>query len=147
MAGLLVTLFAPTVATAGPFLTARLVGYEQKKLFIFTLLLFALSNLVAAGASNIWVMALARFIPALMLPVFWSPASDTRVVKAAEGRPALGASLNISGGNIGIALGAFTESRVIDLFGLASVGLAGAVIIVAAMAAALSLVTAPNRLP
>ncbi len=78
-AGLLVTLFALTVAAAGPFLTARLVGYERKKLFIFTLLLFALSNLVAAGASNIWVMALARFIPALILPVFWSLASDTAV--------------------------------------------------------------------
>src|SRR3981081_4448449 len=101
-AGLLVSLFALTVAAAGPFLTARLVGYERKKLFIFTLLLFALSNLV---------------------------------MKAAEGRPALGASLNISGGNIGIALGAFIGSRVIDLFGLASVSLAGAVIIVAAMAA------------
>ena len=53
------------MAAGGPFLTARLVGYERKKLFIFTLLLFALSNLIAAGASNIWVMALARFIPAL----------------------------------------------------------------------------------
>ncbi len=343
-AGLLVTLFALTVAVAGPFSTARLVGYERKKLFVVALLLFAFSNLVAAGASNIWVMALARFIPALMLPVFWSLASDTavqitgpekagkaismvgfgvvaatifgipigtlisnrfgwrsafavlavlalakvvslfiflpripgnqervpilqqlailrepkvlrhvflsllvfagmftsytyladileklagfdgatvgwilmgfggvglfgnwaggrlvdrhplgasvlfclplaigliamvpfikesfllalvlaalgicqaahftvshtRVMKAAEGRPALGASLNISGCNIGIALGAFIGSRMIDLFGLASVGLAGAVIIVAAMAATLSLVTTPHRLP
>jgi DHA1 family inner membrane transport protein len=335
-AGLLVTLFALTVAAAGPFLTARLVGYDRKRLFIFALLLFALSNLVAAGASNVWVMALARFLPALMLPVFWSLASDTavqitgpenagkaismvsfgvvaatifgipigtligdrfgwrsafavlamlalakavflfiflpilhqlailgqpkilghiflsllvfagmftsytyladileklagfdgatvgwilmgfggvglfgnwaggrlvdrhplgasalfclpltiglialvpfikesfvlalilavlgtcqaalftvshtRVMKAAEGRPALGASLNISGCNIGIALGAFIGSRVIDLFGLASVGLAGAVIIAVAMAATFSLVqvTAPHRLP
>jgi hypothetical protein len=32
-AGLLVTLFALTVAAAGPFLTARLFGYERKKLF------------------------------------------------------------------------------------------------------------------
>jgi MFS transporter, DHA1 family, inner membrane transport protein len=61
-AGLLVTLFALTVAAAGPFLTARLVGYDRKRLFIFALLLFALSNLVAAGASNVWVMALARFL-------------------------------------------------------------------------------------
>ena len=59
-------------------------------------------------------------------------ADSAALQKAAEGRPALGASLNISGGNIGIALGAFIGSRVIDLFGLASVGLAGAVIIVAA---------------
>jgi MFS transporter, DHA1 family, inner membrane transport protein len=62
-------------------------------------------------------------------------------------RHPLGASSNISGCNIGIALGAFIGSRMIDLFGLASVGLAGAVIIVAAMAATLSLVTTPHRLP
>jgi DHA1 family inner membrane transport protein len=37
--------------------------------------------------------------------------SHTRVMKAAEDRPALGASLNISGCNIGIALGAFIGSR------------------------------------
>ena len=33
-AGLLVTLFALTVAAGGPFLTARLADYERKKLFI-----------------------------------------------------------------------------------------------------------------
>ncbi len=46
-------------------------------------------------------------------------------MKATEGLPALGASLNICGCNIGIALGGFIGSRMIDLFGLASVGLAG----------------------
>jgi predicted MFS family arabinose efflux permease len=95
------------------------------------------------------------FVLALILAVLGTcqaalfTVSHTRVMKAAEGRPALGASLNISGCNIGIALGAFIGSRVIDLFGLASVGLAGAVIIAVAMAATFSLVqvTAPHRLP
>ena len=43
-AGLLVTIFALTVAAVGPILTARVVGFERKKLFLFALLLFALSN-------------------------------------------------------------------------------------------------------
>ncbi len=76
-AGLLVTLFAVTVAVVGPLLTARVAHYERKTLFVATLLLFALSNVLAALSPNISVMAVARFIPALGLPVFWALASET----------------------------------------------------------------------
>ena len=76
-AGLLVTLFAVTVAVVGPLLTARVAHYERKTLFVGTLLLFALSNVLAALSPNIAVMAVARFIPALGLPVFWALASET----------------------------------------------------------------------
>ncbi|HEY0790319.1 MAG TPA: MFS transporter [Chthoniobacterales bacterium] len=76
-AGLLVTLFAVTVAVAGPLLTARVAHCERKTLFVSTLLFFALSNVLAAVSPNIAVMAVARFVPALMLPVFWSLASET----------------------------------------------------------------------
>jgi len=65
--------------------------------------------------------------------------SHTRVMNAAESTPALGASLNISGANLGIALGAIVGGRMIDLFGLASVGAAAAVIVAVAIAAATSL--------
>ncbi|OLS58931.1 MFS transporter [Pseudomonas putida] len=78
-AGLLVTLFAFTVAAFGPFLTAWCARFERKRLFVGVLLLFAASNLLAALAPNYWVMALARLIPALGLPVFWSLASETAV--------------------------------------------------------------------
>ncbi len=76
-AGLLVTLFAMTVGVVGPLLTARLAHYERKALFVGTLLVFAGSNGIAAVSPNIAVMAVARFIPALMLPVFWALASET----------------------------------------------------------------------
>ena len=76
-AGLLVTLFAVTVAVVGPLLTARVAHHERKTLFVGTLLLFAGSNVLAALSPNIAVMAVARFIPALGLPVFWSLASET----------------------------------------------------------------------
>ncbi|OZI49223.1 MFS transporter [Bordetella genomosp. 5] len=78
-AGLLVSLFAFTVAAAGPFLTALMANIERKRLFIGVLIVFGLSNVAAALAPNIWVMAVARFIPALTLPVFWSLASATAV--------------------------------------------------------------------
>ncbi|MDD2056522.1 MFS transporter [Pseudomonas sp. GD03860] len=78
-AGLLVTLFAFTVACFGPFLTAWCARLERKRLFVGILLLFAACNALAAVAPNIYVMGLARLLPALGLPVFWSLASETAV--------------------------------------------------------------------
>lgn len=76
-AGQLVTLFAFTVMLFGPVLTALLSHIERKRLFVAILLIFAASNALAALAPNVWVLAVARFIPALVLPVFWGTASET----------------------------------------------------------------------
>ncbi|QJE97114.1 MFS transporter [Luteolibacter luteus] len=78
-AGLLVTLFAFTVAAVGPPLTAFASRFERKRLFVATLVLFSVSNLLAALSANFGVMAFARFIPAVMLPIFWALASETAV--------------------------------------------------------------------
>src|SRR3546814_8310841 len=66
-AGLLVTLFAFTVAATGPLLTALMTNVDRKRLFISVLVLFSASNAMAALTPNIGTMALARFIPALAL--------------------------------------------------------------------------------
>ncbi|UVL01062.1 MFS transporter [Pseudomonas sp. B21-048] len=76
-AGQLVTLFAFTVMLFGPPLTAALAHIERKRLFIIIMLIFAAANALAAMAPNIWILSLARFIPALLLPVFWGTASET----------------------------------------------------------------------
>jgi len=76
-AGQLVTLFAVVVMLFGPPLTAWLAHVERKRLFLGVLILFAVSNALAALAPNIWVLAVARIIPALALPVFWGTASET----------------------------------------------------------------------
>ena len=76
-AGQLVTLFAFTVMLFGPVLTAWVANIERKRLFVGILLVFAASNALAAMAPNLWVLAVARFIPALALPVFWGTASET----------------------------------------------------------------------
>lgn len=77
LAGQVVTLFAFTVMLFGPVLTAKLAQINRKHLFTGILLIFAGSNVLAALSSNFWVLALARFIPALFLPVFWGTASET----------------------------------------------------------------------
>ncbi|CAM4083165.1 Inner membrane transport protein YdhP [Pseudomonas reidholzensis] len=85
-AGQLVTLFAVTVMLCGPFLTAWLSSFERKKLFIAIVLVFAASNALAAMAPNVWVLALARFVAALALPVYWGTASESAGQLAGPGR-------------------------------------------------------------
>ena len=85
-AGQLVTLFAVVVMLFGPLLTARLAHIERKRMFVAVLVLFALSNALAAMAPNLWVLALARIVPALALPVFWGTASETAAQLAGPGR-------------------------------------------------------------
>lgn len=77
MAGQLVTLFAFTVMIFGPPLTAMLSHLDRKKLFVAILLIFAASNALAAVSDSFWLLAIARLIPALALPVFWGTASET----------------------------------------------------------------------
>ncbi|WP_308518176.1 MFS transporter, partial [uncultured Stenotrophomonas sp.] len=85
-AGQLVTLFAFTVMLAGPPLTALLAHLDRRRLFVAILLLFAASNALAAVATLPWLLALARVLPALALPVFWGTASETAAQLAPAGQ-------------------------------------------------------------
>jgi predicted MFS family arabinose efflux permease len=77
VAGQLVTLFAFTVMIFGPPLTAALSHLDRKKLFIWILLIFATANALAAVSNSFGLLAVARIVPALALPVFWGTASET----------------------------------------------------------------------
>jgi predicted MFS family arabinose efflux permease len=132
-AGQLVTLFAVVVMLCGPFLTAWLANVDRKRLFVAILALFAVSNAVAAAAPNFWILALARLVPALALPVFWGTASETAADIAGPGKSGRAVStvyLGISAAMLfGIPLGTLASD---------AIGWRGAF----ALLAALSLVTA-----
>ncbi|HDS1581085.1 TPA: MFS transporter [Stenotrophomonas maltophilia] len=85
-AGQLVTLFAFTVMLAGPPLTALLSHLDRRRLFVALLVLFGASNALAALALQPWLLALARILPALALPVFWGMASETAAQLAPAGQ-------------------------------------------------------------
>jgi DHA1 family inner membrane transport protein len=115
-AGLLVTLFAFTVMLFGPLLTAWVAHIERKRLFVGILLVFTASNALAALAPNLWVLGLARFIPALALPVFWGTASETAEQLAGPERAGQAVSsvyLGISGAMLfGIPLGTLAAEAI-----------------------------------
>ncbi|MBC3502544.1 MFS transporter [Pseudomonas sp. SWRI59] len=115
-AGQLITLFAFTVMLAGPPLTAALAHLDRRKLFAAILALFAAANALAAIAPNIWVLAVARFLPALALPVFWGTASETaaRMVSAdRQGQAVAQVYLGISAALLlGIPLGTLAANAI-----------------------------------
>lgn len=114
--GQLVTLFAVVVMVCGPFLTAWLANFERKRLFIGILVLFAVSNALAAVASNLFVLSIARILPALALPVFWGTASETAAQIAGPGEGGRAVSkvyLGISGAMLfGIPLGTLASDAI-----------------------------------
>jgi predicted MFS family arabinose efflux permease len=68
-------------------------------------------------------------------------------MKSAPEAPAFAASLNISGANIGIGLGAVVGGHVIDRYGLGSLGWAAAVIVAVSVGLALLLMAASRARP
>ncbi|ADP15972.1 major facilitator superfamily protein 24 [Achromobacter xylosoxidans A8] len=141
-AGQLVTLFAFTVMLSGPLLTAAVSHLERKRLFVAILLVFAASNALAAAAPNIWVLALARFIPALALPVFWGTASEAAAQLAGPRRAGQAVArvyLGISAALLfGIPLGTLAATSIGwrgSFWGLAALSLALAALMQACMPA------------
>jgi predicted MFS family arabinose efflux permease len=116
-AGLLVTLFAFTVASVGPLLTATCAHFERKNLFVGTLVLCGLANTVAALALNIGVMAVARFIPAFALPVFWALASDSAINILGSNRAGKALSLITFGVVCATVFGIPIGALIADAFG------------------------------
>ena len=141
-AGQLVTLFAFTVMLSGPLLTAALSHVERKRLFVAILLVFAAANALAAAAPNIWMLGLARLVPALALPVFWGTASEAAAQLAGPrhaGRAVARVYLGISGAMLfGIPLGTLAAASLGwrgSFWGLAALCLALAGLMLAFMPA------------
>ncbi|MBS0031368.1 MFS transporter [Chitinophaga sp. 22321] len=73
-AGWLLSGFALTIAVTGPFTVLLTSRINRKWLMAGALSLFVLSNIASALAPNFTVLMIARIVPALMHPVFWSVA-------------------------------------------------------------------------
>ncbi len=61
-AGQLVTIFALAYAVSSPILTALTGSIDRRGLLIFSMVLFAVSNLVAASVPNYWSLVAARVL-------------------------------------------------------------------------------------
>ncbi|MFC4277497.1 MFS transporter [Achromobacter aloeverae] len=116
-AGLLVTLFAFTVAATGPFSTALMASLPRKRVFVAALAIFGVANAMAAWAPNVLVMGVARFVPALALPVFWSLSSDTAISLVGPAKAGRAVSMVAFGIVVATVLGIPIGVLIADAFG------------------------------
>jgi predicted MFS family arabinose efflux permease len=111
------------------------------------------SSLMAAGLAFVAPVMQSHGLLAVALGV-WGIAQaalfivcHVRLMKSAPQAPAFAASLNISGANIGIGLGAVVGGNVIDQYGLASLGWAAAAIVAVSVGLAFLLMAASRSRP
>lgn len=69
-AGWLVSVFAIGIALSGPITPLLLSKIERKKVMLFVLTIFVISNLISIFTSSFAVLLLARIIPAIFHPVY-----------------------------------------------------------------------------
>ncbi|MGP7815624.1 MFS transporter [Niallia sp. 01092] len=73
-AGWLVSLFALTVAICGPTIPLLFSGINRKNAMLFVLGMFVVSNIVSLFAPNFTVAVIARVVPAIFHPIYFSAA-------------------------------------------------------------------------
>ncbi len=73
-AGLLVSVFALTVSICGLIMPLLFSGVNRKKAMLLVLGIFILSNIVSLFATNFTIAVLARVIPAIFHPIYFSAA-------------------------------------------------------------------------
>lgn len=76
-AGWLLSVFALTIFLIGPFLVLLTSGIDRKKMMLWAISLFLLSNILSAFAPPFWLLVLLRILPAVLQPVFFSAAIGT----------------------------------------------------------------------
>lgn len=143
-AGLLVSMFALTIAIIGPFMTLLLSGINRKKIMMFVLAIFAVANVLAAFTSSFSVLLILRIVPAIVHPVYFSLA----FVVAASFYPVEDGSKAITkvftGGTIGLVLGVPITSYIASHFSLEASFLFSAIInIIAFIAIAIFIPSLP----
>jgi len=83
-AGLLLSAFALTIFLIGPFLVLLTSAINRKKMMVWAISLFLISNIVSALAPPFWLLVLLRILPAILQPVFFSAAVGTIIRTASK---------------------------------------------------------------
>lgn len=136
-AGWLLSGFALTIAITGPFTVMLTSKINRKWLMLSAMSIFVLSNIVSAVAPNFTVLMIARVIPALMHPVYWSVAIATasRQVEPKNVPKAVG--IVMSAISVGTVLGVPLTTYVADVINWQAAFITAGIINLAGLAALL----------
>lgn len=117
-AGLLVSLFALVVAVFGPFTTLLATRFDAKKALLLVLAVFAASNALSALAPSFAVLLLARVVPALFLPIYFSIALAAAASAYPPEQRAKASALVFTGSSLALVAGLSATSYIATQFSL-----------------------------
>ncbi len=139
-AGWLLSAFALTIAVTGPFLVFLTSKINRKWLMSSALFIFVVSNILSAIAPNFTVLMIARVIPAVMHPVFWSVAIAAASRQVAPKDVPKAVAVVMGGISVGTVLGVPLTTYIADLINWRGSFIAAGVINLAALAALLAFI-------
>lgn len=115
-AGWLVSLFALTVSISGPTMPLLFSGVNRKKAMLLVLGIFVLGNIISIFTSNFAIAIIARMIPAIFHPIYFSAAFTmaTNSVSKEEAPKAVSkVFIGVSAGMVlGVPIASFLASTV-----------------------------------
>ncbi|KQX46836.1 MFS transporter [Paenibacillus sp. Root444D2] len=115
-AGLLVSLFALTIAVSGPTLPLLFTRINRKKVMLLVLGVFVLGNIVSIFTSNFTILLIARIIPAFFHPIYCSLAftvAASSVSKEEAPKAVSKVFIGVSAGMVaGVPIASFIDSAV-----------------------------------
>lgn len=139
-AGWLLSAFALTIALTGPFMVYMTAKINRKWLMSGALFVFVLSNILSALAPDFTVLMIARIIPALAHPVFWSVAIAAASRQVAPKDVPKAVAVVMGGISVGTVLGVPLTTYIADLVNWQGAFIAAGVINLAALAALLAFI-------
>lgn len=73
-AGYLLSLFALTIALTGPFMVLYASRFDKKKIMLYAMGLFLISNVGSVFSPPFWLLMVLRILPTILHPAFFSMA-------------------------------------------------------------------------
>ena len=136
-AGLLVSLFALTVAVAGPTMPLLFAGVNRKKVMLLVLGVFVLGNIVSIFTSNFAIALLARVVPAFFHPIYCSLAFTVAAASGSKEEAPKAVSkvfIGVSAGIVaGVPIASFIDSTVSYEMAMAFFAIVNAIVFIATL--------------
>ena len=136
-AGLLVSLFALTVAISGPTMPLLYSGINRKKAMLLVLGVFVLGNIVSIFTSDFTIAIIARVIPAIFQPIYFTAAftmAANSVSKEEAPKAVSKVFIGVSAGMVlGVPIASFLASTVSFQVSMAFFAIVNAVVFIATL--------------
>ncbi|TWF35765.1 putative MFS family arabinose efflux permease [Chitinophaga polysaccharea] len=116
-AGWLLSAFAGVIAVGAPFITVAFAGRSRRQALMAVLALFMVGNGLSAVAVNFPMLLVARVLPALGHPVFWSVALSVAATSVRQEEAPKAVGIVFGGFTIASVLGVPLCTWVADRYG------------------------------